>query len=536
MEPTTHELQTPAACFLVARLLGFEGALPKLDPTDAARLLQDHQELLAYQVLRHGGEVVDRQGTRLVAFFGALGHLAGGAAPAEAAVRALRSALAMAEAIVAAGNELGQRIDMSIGVCEVGGGVELGVPVADSIRDTASRAMAVASWLSHPLASGPVLCTYGVLREVRGLFDVRALEPVPLGQAAMGGQRLPLYEVLAERRQGVRLAARKALGVETHLWAREVELGHMKALVHRAQQDRRPYGLLLEGELGAGKTRLAHELCRYATLLWPGSTLLWARCSQTGPAYELLVAPLRVLVRKVKSQGPELAATLQPSGDVAERSHFREVMTELLADRRRQGRRLADPQPPIPTDSEMAEIAEQSTLLAYLAGLAVDEEPAVRACSGDVAFLIERARRAAIAWLSALARRGPVIFVIEDLQNADAGSLQLLERTFDHAEGPILIVGIAVQPPESPGLRARLWPLRLGPLPATASSELLAQLATADRNGRITAQRAAVMAQGAGNPLVLEELANLVADGIDGPLPGSLRDSAALRVARLSAP
>ena len=111
--------------------------------------------------------------------------------------------------------------------------------------------------------------------------------------------------------------------------------------------------------------------------------------------------------------------------------------------------------------------------------------------------------------LEGLARRRPVVVVVEDLHWAEPAVAELVEylRIFTRGAAVLLVVTARPQfldPPARRSVGAADATLDLEPLPAGEAAELAARLAGPDRLDAATSDRLLVAAEG--NPLVLEEL------------------------------
>ena len=215
--------------------------------------------------------------------------------------------------------------------------------------------------------------------------------------------------VLAERlRTGTEAASAVALGgpsapVPTPLplpppdgpfVGRDDELARLLAMVDEARQATRRM-VLVEGDPGIGKTRLALELCRAADA-W-GSVVLFGRCTEeTLVPYQPFVEALRRHVLWAPTE--QLRAALPP--DVVE-------------------------------------------LLPLLPELAA-RVPVARAGAAAAPAAMDRFRlfEAAVGLLHGLAGTAPVVLVLDDLHWADRPSLLLLRHLArSPAQGALLVVG-----------------------------------------------------------------------------------------------
>jgi hypothetical protein len=241
---------------------------------------------------------------------------------------------------------------------------------------------------------------------------------------------------------------------------------------------------VIEGEPGIGKTRLAQELAAEAAdRRW---TVLWGAAFEGGaaPAYWPWLPPLRVLADEA---GPgwssaALAALLDPSAGVA--------------------------------------------------------QPSLGADHGPFALV-----EAVAALLTSRARIRPRVLVLDDIQWADAASLELLGGVVHRLDdAPLLLVctvrqlelgrrDAVVDTLAAIARRPGTVRLRLAGLRPSATADLVEQ-AIGRRPDDTTLQ--ALHRRSDGNPFFIEELARLLADG-EGPaqVPAGVRDVVRHRIGQL---
>ncbi|WP_433317691.1 BTAD domain-containing putative transcriptional regulator [Micromonospora sp. CA-269861] len=157
-----------------------------------------------------------------------------------------------------------------------------------------------------------------------------------------------------------------------------------------------------------------------------------------------------------------------------------------------------------------------------------------------------RRHRAAASLLSAVAERGPVLLVLDDLHRADGDTLDLLTALLtgpQPAGGPVLILGTYRATEISPELTATLAraaglePVReyLAGLPASATGELAAAIVGSALD---PATARSIQRRSGGNPFFVRELAQLYADAGEAGLaavPPGVRDVIRHRLAQLPA-
>jgi DNA-binding SARP family transcriptional activator/tetratricopeptide (TPR) repeat protein len=248
--------------------------------------------------------------------------------------------------------------------------------------------------------------------------------------------------------------------------------------------------VVIEGDPGIGKTRLAEELSVEAAAA--GALVRWGRAFEGGaaPAFWPWLPPLRALVEACPpASGPlpaELAVLVAP----------------------------ADPQE---SPAPVAELARFSLFEAV------------------VALLVDQARRQ------------PVVLVLDDLQWADVASLELLAATVARLPDAAVLIAVTVRELEVgrrdavvdtlADLSRRLGTrrLRLRGLSDTGTEALVAQTAGVVVDATTAA---AIHARAEGNPFFTTELARLVAGGDELPssdVPSGVRDVVRQRLAHLPA-
>ena len=260
--------------------------------------------------------------------------------------------------------------------------------------------------------------------------------------------------------------------------------------------------LLISGEPGIGKSRLADEIARHAR--GRGFQVIWGRCWEAGgaPAYWPWVQSLRSLLRGVASD--DLRAALDESGPAL------------------------------------------SQLLPEVGGVAA--EPLQRSLDPDQARF--QLFEAVTALLKRAARSQPLMLVLDDLQVADTPSLLLL-RFVAGLIGDEHILAIATYRDVDPSLRGQLAETVTELMRALTVSRIALRGIAAGEvprfiesvTGIVPRERLAlsVYRETEGNPLFLEEVSRVLVDeGTLGsassgeatrmPVPRSVRDVIARRL------
>lgn len=469
-EPGEHRL----AAILHADAVGYTRHLAE-DEAATVKTLQGHMEAMVDSVAGQRGRVVNKPGDALLAEF-------------PSAVAAIRCAIAIQQALAPRNAALPEkrRMPFRVGLHLGDVWVEDGAHYGDGINIAARI---------EPLAPpGGITVTGDFWRQVRSKVELpvedlgdRELKnvPDPIRIYAIAAHTIPAPNAPAAAdfvgRAGELAEGRTALD---------------SALLGRGQL------LVISGEPGIGKTRLAEELAREAA--GRSAQVLYGRCQEgeAQPAYWLWIQMIRELVagrdpeslREGAGRGAADLATIVPE----------------IADR------LGDTGTPEPTAPEAARF---------------------------------RLFDAITRLLIALSGRRPLVLVIEDLHWADLVSLQLLEQVArEIAHAHILIVGTyrSVDIGANEQLRHTLGELAGVPhakrtlalqgLERAEVAELIERAGELDLPADVLES---VFQRAGGHPLYTRELLDWLrgsGEESEGALPESLRLVISRRLARLSKP
>jgi class 3 adenylate cyclase/tetratricopeptide (TPR) repeat protein len=476
--PDTERSERRIVTVLFGDLSDFTAWAEDLDPERVKAMTDRVLSSLADAVHEYGGHVDKLTGDGIMAVFGAP------RAHEDDPERAVRAAVRMQAAVrsyVASesggGTRLGLRVGLNTGEVLAGMQGALAYTVVGDTVNTASR-------LSDAAGVGAILAGRGTAAATMEAASWRALPPLRLK-----GKREPVlaYELLDLR---PRPAARTGLGDEAPFVGREAELGLLIGRLMDTVDTSAPAAVLVTGDAGVGKTRLANELARFAGEL-PRSRVLWGRCTPYGERRDL--APVLEIVRTACGIGdadsPDAArdrvrrtvARLDhPAGDAWAQGMFVDRLTTLLG--------LADD------------------------GLAVR----ATATPGDPEQAEQENVGAVTGLLQALADEGPLVVVVDDLHWSPAPLRALLATVLARVDGPVLLVTAA---------RSDLLPadtvewlrglpnasvLPLDPLEDAAADRLLR--AYLGGSALDEASRTALLSRAQGNPFFLAELLHLLVD------------------------
>ena len=391
-EATLAQLARPVAerrvtSILFGDLVGFTPFSEARDAEEVRDLLSEYYQRCRRIVARYGGLIEKFIGDAVVAIWGVP------VAHEDDAERAVRAGSELVSAVSEYGAsvgvpELALRVGIVTGEVAVTLGVEVEGMVAGDAVNTASRVQAQARPRSVWVDS-----------QTRQLTEAVA-EFASVGDHALKGKREPmaLFEVLsvADTATG---APRSS--VEAPLVGRERAFGVVRETFHAVVGEGRGALLIVSGEAGLGKTRLAWSLHDYVDGLKDSVRWHWGRALAYGDG--VAFAPLTAAVAaRIGVTADDDAATVSARLAGALHDHV--------------------------PDAGQREWLEPR--LAVLLNNAADQR-----FSGGELFA------AWLAWFEALGAGGtPVVWVIDDAQRADDGVLDFAEHAAASARVPLLVV------------------------------------------------------------------------------------------------
>jgi class 3 adenylate cyclase/tetratricopeptide (TPR) repeat protein len=437
-----------------ADVVGSTALAERFDPETFRELMLAFLERMASVVEAHGGVIEHLAGDGVMGVFGTE------VAQADDALRAVRAASAMFDALEELNAEIEPRLDarleMRVGVNT--GTVVVGREVAGrkvSLGDTMNVAARLQSWAP---AGGLVIGeeTYALVRR-----DVNA---EPAGELELRGRREP---ITAYRILGAGIADTGALP-EQPLVGRNRELSLLTVAFERSVARGSPEFVTLLGDAGAGKTRLLSELVeRYGGR----AAVLIGRCLSYGEG--ITWWPVAEIVRQ--------AAGITESDDAGSaRAKIAAAMNGA--------------------DAAGAATSE----LAQLIG--------VEQASGSGDQILWALR----LLLRSQAARRPLVVLLEDLQWAEEPLLDLVQQLVERLDAPVLLACtgrfelLARRPSWS---EACPTTIAVGPLSDEDIDALVSEL-VGDALPRSTRGRLVELA--AGNPLFVEQVLHMLID--DGRL------------------
>lgn len=468
---------------LFADLVGFTAMSEHLDPEQVKRLVDHAFERLVRDVTSFGGRVDKIVGDAIVALFGAP------VAHEDDAERAVRAALQMQGTLAEYASESGAGIRMRIGVNT--GEVLVGALRAGGDYTAMGDVVNTASRLQSLADPGEVLVgqstrnatSSAISYESRGAIVPRGREQSVEVWTALAAMRPPGHR---PRRWG------------SPFIGREREMDVLTNALDVSVRNGRGQVVLVLGEAGVGKTRIASELAEVAALEH-GASHFSGRCVPYGEANPWW--PVAEVLRSGCGVGRDDPIELA-----------RERTTAVVA--------------AVQDRTDASAVGPIVDGLLHLMGY----EGPLRGLDGGRSRT--EATQALIRFLEASVRHGPIMVRVSDLHWADRAVLDLIDDVADHlARHPFVFVATA-----RPSLQERWTPrigrfnslvLNLDPLDRGSSALLLDALVGVELDA---VTRATLLDRSGGNPFYIEELVTLVVERLldddrDGVVPAdTLRD------------
>jgi class 3 adenylate cyclase len=428
----------------------------QLDPETLRQVLARYFEAMSEALMRHEGVIEKFIGDAVMAVFGIP------TVREDDALRAVRAADDMRNALA----EVNDQLELRWGVrLEARTGVNTGEVIAgDSSRGegfVSGDAVNVAARLEQAAPPGEILIGEQTLELVRGAVLVQPVEPLELKGKS---QPVPAFRLLDVARAGAGVER----GLSAPLIGRERELGVLRDAFERTVSDSRCELVTVVGPAGIGKSRLTSDL---AGSLPESATAVTGHCLSYGEG--LTFWPLREIVA-------ELAGT--EDGDGAEEVKRR--VAQLL-----------------PADDDQGTVGER-----VAGALGVTETTANPA---ETFWAIRKL-------LEAVAAKGPLVVVVEDIHWAEPTFLELLEYLAATVRGvAVLIVAVTrtelfdVRPDFAAEVQGATR-IDVEPLDGAHSRALMEQLIGDASLATGLSDR--VFESSEGNPLFVEELVRMLID------------------------
>ncbi len=454
------------ATMLFCDLSGSTALGERLDPESVREIVLRYFHAMRSVIGRHGGTVEKFIGDAVMAVFGApVVH-------EDDAMRAVRAAWEMRGRLEELNDDLHERYRVRLSVrIGVYSGEVVAAGAGDREAFVTGDAVNVAARLEQSAAPGEIVIGEITRRLAGELVEVEPIEPL-----AARGKADPVPAFRLRGLAGVGATRRSS---STRLVGREQELAALHDVLAAVVHARRPRLILLAGEAGIGKSRIAREFARGAR-----AELIYGRCLPYGDG--ITYWPLAEVVKGAAGVTPQDSAAAAV-GRIRAR-----IGTEERAD-------------------DVTRTLAQA--LALSGGGATPE---------DIAWAARR-------FFVTLARDRPIVVCLDDLQWAEPVFLDLVDSLAATRERAQLMV-LALARDELVERRRQWQTLRIEPLGPADAVRLVETLAPLEE-----AIRERVIAQAGGNPFFVEELVAAAVDAPAAALPPTLDALLAARLDRLPA-
>ncbi len=409
------EVQRKYITVLFADIQNFTAVSEKIDAEEVGDILNAIWERLDPIIQENGGRIDKHMGDGIMALWGAV------AAHEDDPEQAIRAGLLiqnkarawnenLAESPFASlQNPLFLRIGIHSGLAMLG---EIGATgeytaIGDTVN-TASRIQTAA-----PL--GEILISHDTYQHVRGVFEVRPLNPIYVkGKAAP----LRLYSVKNAKPRAFRVTSRGVEGIETPIVGRDVEMRRLQQAFETCIETQSSQVVTVVGEAGVGKSRLLSEFTEWLDLL---PTEVWFLKGRAIPQTKGISF---ALLRDV------LAFRL----DIRESDPMPVVQEKLESGLARIFQS--------PTDPALQQAVQvRAHFIGALLGYDFSSSPHLAGVWNDPRQLYQRALNFTAELFGSLAASGVVVILLEDIHWADDHSLDaVLEVLQQCSKIPLLVV------------------------------------------------------------------------------------------------
>lgn len=377
---------------LFSDLSGYTALSEKLDPEEVKEITSRIFGEISQVISKYEGFVEKFVGDAVMALFGVP------EAHEDDPIRAIRVAREIHELVEATSPEvekkIGQSISMHTGI-NTGLVVTGEVDVEKGTHGVAGDTINLASRLSNLAEAGDILVGPGTYRQAEGLFSFETLEPTAVKGKA---EPVQVHKVLSPKERPVTI--RRLSGLRADLIGRKAEIAQLR----EAMEDlRKGKGRIFSicGDAGTGKSRLVEEFkagLDFGEVQWlEGHAYAYAQNIPYFPLIDLLGEVFQI-----------------KEGDPPEKVRGKlETGIEQL-------------------------IGKKEGVAPYVGGLYTLSYPEAEKVGPE--FWKSRLQSAVQTIFTALARKLPTVFYLEDLHWADPSFVELLRQTLKEVRQPALVL------------------------------------------------------------------------------------------------
>jgi len=365
---------------LFSDLSGYTAMSEKLDPEEVKDITEKIYSEVSKIVGKYDGFIEKYAGDAVMALFGA------DQSHEDDPVRALKAAQEIHELVKSISplhaDRVGQPLLMHTGI-NTGLVVTGELNLEKGVHGVAGDAINVASRLSSVAKAGEVLVNADTYKRAEGFFNFESLEPIVVKGKA---EPVKVHKLLSSKDKPITI--RRLSGVRSELVGRKVEMAELAEAVEKLHSGKGKI-FSINGEAGTGKSRLVEEFKATLDL----KEIQWLEGHAYAYAQNIPYFPMIDLLNRVFQI---------EEGDPVE--SLREKLESGVA-------QLID---------------NREDVIPYVGGLYSLSYPEVEAVSPE--FWKSRLQEAIQSILTALAKRAPTVFFLEDLHWADPSFVDLLRR------------------------------------------------------------------------------------------------------------
>ncbi|MEE9599819.1 MAG: adenylate/guanylate cyclase domain-containing protein [Anaerolineales bacterium] len=501
--PTSQEIKYPEERRLVsvlfADIIGFSALADQLDFEIVGDILKELWIELDQIIEEHGGYIDKHIGDAFMVIWGAPNALE------DDAERAVSAGLAIIKGlekfIQSANHPAAKLLQLRVGVHT---GLALAAYVGIRGEYTVmGNTVNVAKRMEETGVAGSVVVSDATLQYIRGAYRVKSLTPIPL----KGTKRLVnIFQVVGELSQPTKLRYRSKGGLETILVGREREIAKLEEIYEQIQNQKTPQFALVTGDIGIGKSRLLFEFAGQLEVNNPTLTMMSSRAlEQTSQVPYYIWKELWSNRFELNEDDPVESARKKTIDGV--RTLWGQMLGEVAA-------------------------IEVAHFLGDQIGIQWEKSPYLDSLGSDSKLRTERSFFLQAELFYRASQRGPIVLLLDDLQWADSGSLDMIISLSNNHDRdfPLLILASARTEfiKDKTDLLDNAELIELSPLPISGEIVREAYPALEEAPDHLLQ---ALAERSQGNPYFLEELVknilslddvNLMDIDISSQLPQSL--------------
>ncbi len=459
---------------LFADIIGFSALTDQLKPDEVLSVAEGLWAEIRQIIKEHGGVITNQLGDSLMVIWGAPESHEDDTEKAVFASLELLDGLArFKEATsIPAAKVLELRMGIHTGLALAG---NVGVQGEYTVLGDTVK---IAKRMEECGQAGMLIVSEATYQSIRGAFQAKRLDPVQLPDTRA---LVNIFQIVEELLQPTKLRYRSKGGLETNLVGRSAEMDLLAEVYLKSQEEYKPNLALITGEVGVGKSRLLFEFAGHLETENPLITVMSSRAlEQTSQVPYYLWKEFWSNRFEINEDDPV---------EVSQKKTIDGVLTMW-------GRALGE-----------VTAVEVAHFLGSLIGVNWEKSRYLDPYQSKPGEKIERAYYLVGELLMRASQRGPVVLILDDLQWADAGSLQLVNYLWKSIDRdlPLLILSSArtefLENDEIDFKEAKL--IELNPLPVSADLVRDAYPALKNESDKILL---ALAEKAQGNPYYLEEM------------------------------